>query len=69
MSRNSRLNTYLADIDRQSDELLFWLVNQMAEREGVPETLKAAGGMKWVQMMNNIRNPAAEVVYSEIIYV
>lgn len=63
-----RLNAYLADIDGQAEELLFRLVKQMAECEDVTEELKAADGMKWVQMMNNIRNRAAEVVYNDLIY-
>ena len=63
-----KLNSYLADIDRQAEDMLFRLVNQMVEREGVTETLKAKDAMRWVGLMNNIRNRAAEVVYSNLIY-
>lgn len=38
---SGRLNSYLADIDRQAEELFSRLVKQMAEAEGVTETLKA----------------------------
>ncbi len=48
--------------------MLFRLVKELAEKEGVTEKLKAEGGMKWVQAMNNIRNRAAKVVYSDLIY-
>lgn len=65
---NDRLNAYLVDIDRQAEEMFFRLVNQIAEREGVTEGLKAADTMKWVGLINNIRNRAAEVVYSDLIY-
>lgn len=63
-----KLNSYLADIDQQAEEMFFRLVKQMAEQEGVTEQLKAKDMMKWVRMTNNIRNRAAEVVYFEIIY-
>ena len=63
-----KLNGYLADIDRQAEELFSRLVKEMAEREGVTEALKAQDQMAWVGKMNNIRNRAAEVVYNELIY-
>ena len=64
-----KLNAYLADIGRQAEELLFRLVKQLAEKEKVTEELKAADGMKWTGLMNNIRSRAAEVVYNDLIYV
>lgn len=63
-----KLNGYLADIDRQAEELFSRLVKQMAEVEGVTEALKAADPMEWVGRMNNIQNRAREVVNSELIY-
>ena len=44
------------------------LVQQMAEREGVTEQLKAQDQMLWVQRMNNIRNRAMELVNNDLIY-
>ena len=64
---SGRLNDYLAELNEEAEAMLFRLVTQLAEKEGVTETLKAADSMKWVQAMNNIRNRAAEVVYSEMI--
>ena len=61
-------NSYLADIDRQSEEMFSRLVKQMAEAEGVTEKLKAADPMEWVRRMNNIRNKAMEIVNTELIY-
>ena len=52
---SGRLNTYLADIDAQVEEQLKLLTQQMAEREGVNEELKAANQMEWVRRMNGIR--------------
>ena len=66
---SSKLNSYLADIDRQAEEMFLRLVKQMAEVEGVTETLKATDPMEWVGRMNNIRNRAMEIVNTEQIYV
>ena len=63
-----KLNDYLADIDRQAEEMFLRLVKQLAEAEGVTETLKAANQMEWVGRMNSIRSRAMEIVNSELIY-
>lgn len=65
---SGKLNGYLADINRQAEEMFSRLVKQMAEAEGVTETLKADDSMEWVGRMNNIRNRATEIVNAEIIY-
>ena len=65
---SGRLNSYLADIDRQAAVMFSRLVKQMAEVEGVTEQLKADNQMEWVGRMNNIRNKAMEIVNSELIY-
>ena len=64
-----KLNSYLADIDRQAEELFSRLVKQMAECEGVTEALKAQDQMAWVGRMNNIRNRAIEIVNNDLIYI
>lgn len=66
---SGKLNSYLADIDGQAEEMFFRLVEQMAEREGVTEQLKAEKQMLWVQKMNNIRNRAMEMINADLIYV
>lgn len=65
---SGRLDDYLADIDRQAEELFEQLVKQMAEHEGATEKLKASNQMKWVRQMNNLRNQATEIVSSNFIY-
>ena len=65
---SGKLNSYLADIDRQAEEMFSRLVKQMAEAEDVTEALKATNLMEWVGRMNNIRNRAMEIVNAEIIY-
>lgn len=62
------MNGYLADIDKQADEMFSQLVKQMAEREGVTETLKAKNQMEWVQKMNNIRSRATEIINNDLIF-
>ena len=64
---SGKLNSYLADIDKQAEEMSDRLVKQMAVAEGITEQLKAADQMAWVGKMNNIRNRATEIVNSEII--
>ena len=44
------------------------LIKQMAEREGVTETLKADNQMEWVARMNNIRSRAIEIANHDLIY-
>ena len=65
---SSKLNSYLADIDKQAEEMCSRLVKQMAEREGITEQLKAENQMEWVRQMNNIRIRANEIVLRELIY-
>ena len=66
---SGELNAYLADIDRQAEELFLWLVKQMADAEGIMETLKASDQLEWVRQMNSIRNQAMEIVDAELIFV
>ena len=65
---SGKLNSYLADIDRQAEEMFSRLVQQLSEKEGVTEALKVESQMLWVQRMNNLRNAAIESVSSEFIY-
>ncbi len=63
-----KLTAYLADIDEEAEEMFFRLVNQLAQKEGVTEQLKADNQRMWVRRMNNIRYRATEIVNSELIY-
>lgn len=63
-----KLNGYLADIDRQAQDMFERLVKQMTEREGVTEQLKSTDQMDWVHRMNHIRNQAMEIVHSTILF-
>ena len=65
---SGRLNSYLADIDEQATEMMFRLVEQMADKEGVTEQLKTERPMLWVGRINEIQARAREIVNAEIIY-
>ena len=65
---SGKLDSHLADIEEQAQQLFLWLVKELAEKEGVTEQLKATDNMVWVRRMNNIRNRAAEMVNNEVIY-
>ncbi len=64
-----KLKEHLLSVQEQAEEMFDLLVEQMAEREGVTERLKAQDQMLWVQRMNNIRERAEEIVREEIIYI
>ena len=64
-----KLQDYLADVNKQAEEMIFRLVKQMAEKEGVTEELKKQDQMVWVGRMNNIRNRAEETVLNELIFI
>lgn len=65
---SGKLNGYLADLDKQAEDMFSRLVKQMAECEGVTEQLKADNQSAWVGRMNNICQRAAELVNTDLIY-
>lgn len=66
---SGKLNGYLADIDKQAEDMFFRLIKQMVEREGISEKLKADNQMEWVARMNNIGSRVTEVINTEVIFV
>ena len=65
---SGKMTDYLADIDKQAEEMFSQLVKQLAERDGITETLKAADQMEWVRRMNAVRAIATEIVIHDLIY-
>ena len=65
---SGELYNYLADVERQAENLFEQTIKSLAEQEQVTEKLKAENMMLWVQKMNNIRNRATEIVTSQIIF-
>ena len=50
---SGELNACLADIDRQAEEIFFWLAKEKADAEGITETLNASNQMERVRRMNS----------------
>lgn len=69
MMVEGKLNSYLADIDKQAEEMYRHLIKEMADKQGVTEQLKATDQMAWVRKMNNIQACAREIVNNEVIFV
>lgn len=67
-SQAEKLNGYLADIDESGNGYDVPMVEQMADKEGVTEQLKAENPMLWVVRMNEIQARAREIINREIIY-
>nr|WP_317362644.1 TnpV protein [uncultured Blautia sp.] len=62
------LNRYLADINQQAEQMFHRLIDEMAQKQGVTEPLKAENQMEWVQQMNACKAQAEEIVKFELIY-
>lgn len=69
MLMTGRLQKHLAEIDQAAQERVDHMMAQMAQSKGATEALKASDPMCWVQLMNNIKASAEEVVLQELIYV
>lgn len=65
---NGGLNEHLHSVDVECEQRMVVLIEQMMERWGVTDQLKAENQMEWVGVMNNIRCLAEEVVLKEIVY-
>ena len=64
----SSLNSHLEEVDAQANRMMDKLTEQMKTLNSVTEQMKAEDQMKWVQLMNSIRNSAEEVVLRDLIY-
>ena len=65
---SGKLNSYLAEIDRQAQERFERLIEDMKQAQGITERLKVVNGLEWVGRLNNIQACAMEIVNKEIIY-
>ena len=62
------LNEHLHIIDEQAHEQIDLHITWMTKRMGATEELKVSDPMRWVQMMNNIKASAEEIVLKEVVY-
>ncbi len=65
---SGRLNSYLADIDRQAHERFERLIEDIKQAQGITECLKEENALEWVGRLNNIRTCAMKIVNEEIIF-
>lgn len=65
---SGKLQTHLADIEEQAQELFLRLVKEYAEKEGVTEQLKATDQMEWMRRMNNIRSSVDNIILKQVIF-
>ncbi len=66
---SGKLQSYLAEVEEQAQELFDRLMKQKADREGITEKLKADNQMEWVGRMNALRSAVIETVNAEVIFV
>lgn len=69
MTAEGRFWRCLADVDKQATEMFDLLVEQMREKEGVTEQLKAQNQLEWIKRIDNIQQQSSEIVTKEIIYI
>lgn len=65
---SGKLDSHLADINQQAEDMFSQLVDQIANQENITEQLKADRQMEWVRRMNNIRNQVTEIVHTMFIF-
>ena len=63
-----QLNAYLTDVDEQAQEMLTSMTVELAKSQGIDEHLKETDQIRWVQLMNNVRNAAEETIMRELIH-
>jgi len=69
MLLTGKMNEHLNQIDQEVREQVETLMEQMIEKQGVTEELKAQDQMKWVRLMNNIKASAEEIILKNMVYV
>ena len=57
-----KLDAHLREVDTRASKMFECLVQQLTEKEGITEALKAKDMFSWVEAMNNITNRAREIV-------
>ena len=65
---SGKLNGYLVELNEQAEDMFLRLTKELAEKDGITETLKATDQMEWVQRMNAVRETATEIINHDLIY-
>lgn len=69
MFMNKTLNKHLKEIQETAKARVDTLIKEFAKQDHINEELKSKNQLEWVQMMNNCKNRAEEIVFSELIYI
>ena len=65
---SGKLMEHLQEIEATAQSRLESLMSQLKEKNQVTEELKAKDQMKWVGMMNSLKNQAEEMILTELVY-
>lgn len=69
LQMENQLQKHLMDVDITATKRINAIVKELAKKENITEELKANNQLEWVKMMNNCKNRAEEIVFSELIYI
>lgn len=67
-SHKWQAKSYLANINKQAWERSERLIEDMKQAQGITECLKEENPLEWIEIINNIKACAREIVEKEIIY-
>ena len=68
LKTSGQLTHHLNEIDREANQMLRLLIEQMAQAQGITKQLKSKNQIAWVGAMNNIRSAAEEQVCCDLIF-
>ncbi|MBP3456713.1 MAG: TnpV protein [Bacilli bacterium] len=68
MKMKGTLTSHLNEIEETSQKRIEVIMKDLLKQENITEELKATDQMKWIGLMNNIKNQAEEIVVRELIY-
>ena len=65
---SGKLMEHLQEIETTAQNRLERLMTQLKAKNNVTEELKAKDQMKWVGLMNSLKNQAEEMILTELVY-
>ena len=65
---SGKLMEHLQEIETTAQNRLESLMTQLKANNNVTEELKAKDQMKWVGLMNSLKNQAEEMILTELVY-
>lgn len=68
MILDGTLRKHIVDTDIQAKERLKTLMKQILEKNPIDESLKNTDPLEWTGLMNNYKNCAEKIIFSELIY-